>query len=188
MLTNISRSQDVRRLSWQEKRFYHLQFEVLLNYMHSFVGHMIPVLVLGVSTLATASTVMLLRIDLHEGGPGCAPCASLVLIGFAAAAWLGGFFIINFLERFEEGSGAILRSIADDITIEAHDGSGCWYGGRLVRRSFAARLFRRRLLRIRVGTFRTMEAGFAVEFFQMTSENMVTYALMVNLKGQMWLL
>ena len=147
-----------------------------------------PVLVLGVSTLATASTVMLLRIDLHEGGQGCAPCAAFVLFIFASAAWLGGFVIINFLERFAEGSGAILRSIADDITIEAHDGSGCWYGGRLVRRSFAARLFRRRLLRVRIGSFSTMEAGFAVKFFQMTAENMVTYAFMVNRKSQMWLL
>ena len=86
-----------------------------------------------------------------------------------------------------EESEALLKDIEEDI-LSLPTISTCFNGGlRLVKSRFLARSFRRRMLRLKVGDFRTVEPGFALEYFQMTVEYIVTYALMVDPAGGMWL-
>ena len=174
-------------LNWQEKRFYHMQLEILLNALHVIVGKFVPLMVLGLSVLATSSTIMLLHINPFNETQGCAPCAFVILIGFAFCAWVGGVMIFHLLEQLTEESSSVLRDITEEIISETK-ASRCVYGDQLIPRNSPARFFRRTVLRIKIGEFQKIESGFALEFFQMTADNIVTYVFMVNPTGHMWLL
>ena len=164
-----------------------MQLEILLNALHAIVGKFAPLMVLGVSVLACTSTVMLLHINPLSEGQGCAYCAFLILGALAISSWVGGFFGFKLVEQLSEESAAVLRDISQEITLEMM-ASKCVNGDQFVIRSFSARFFRRGVLRVKIGEFRKVEAGFALEFFQMTSDNIVNYIFMVNPVGQMWLL
>ena len=164
-----------------------MQLEILLNALHLIVARFIPAVVLVLSVMACACTVMLLHIDPKEEEQGCAFCAFIILAGTAIGAWGGGFVVFQLLEQLSEESAAVLGEIEKEIMSEAVE-LKCFHGGQRVRRSFAARLFRRRMLRVRIGEFRKIEAGFALEFFQMTADNIVSYIFMVSPAGHMWLL
>ena len=103
-------------------------------------------------------------------------------------ASLGVSGLLLQLEQVMEESEAIMKEIEGDIlslptiTIRMQGG-----GQRLVKSRFLARSFRRRVLRLKLGDFRAVEPGFALEFFQMTAENILTYVLMVDPAGGMWI-
>ena len=86
-----------------------------------------------------------------------------------------------------EESGGLLREIEAEITVRACRGS-CSYGKHVVRRSFPGRVFRRRVLRWKMGQFKNVEPGFAVQFLLKTADNVITYAFMVNVGTEMWLI
>ena len=164
-----------------------MQLEILLNALHLIVAKFIPVVVFVLSIMACSCTIMLLHINPMENEQGCAFCAFVILAGLAVGASSGGFLVFQLLEQLSEESASVLREIEDAIVSEAMK-LQCFYGGQSVRRRYAARLFQRRILRVRIGEFRQIEVGFALEFFQMTADNIVSYIFMVSPAGQMWLL
>ena len=164
-----------------------MQLEILLNALHLIVSKFIPVVFLVLSAMACACSIMLLHINPMEEEQGCALCAFVVLAGTAIGAWGGGFVVFQLLGQLSEESAGVLGEIEQEIMAEAM-AVKCFYGGRSVQRSFAARFFRRRMLRVRIGEFRKVEVGFALEFFQMTAGNIVSYIFMVSPARKMWLL
>ena len=91
------------------------------------------------------------------------------------------------LEQVSEESGSVLGEINEEIIAEAMATKRI-YGTKLIRQSYVTRLFRQRMLRIKIGEFRKIEAGFTLEYFQSTADNIVTYIYMVNPTSQMSLL
>ena len=174
-------------LDWKTKRFYHIQLEILLNALQAIAAKFTPLIFLALSVMACASAVMLLHINPTSEDHGCAYCAFLFLVVCTWNALMGGFFAFELVEQLSEASAAVLGEINESVMSEAM-ASGCVYGGQLIRRGFAARLFRRCILRVRMGEFRKIEPGFGLEFFQMTTDNIVAYIYMVNSTGKMWLL
>ena len=85
-----------------------------------------------------------------------------------------------------EESEGLLREMEAEIRARANRRS-CVYAGHVVRRSFPMRLFQRRVLRWKMGQFKRVEPGAAVEFLQHTADNVVTYVFMVNVRTGMWL-
>ena len=79
-----------------------------------------------------------------------------------------------------------MREIDAEIVSKAQKGC-CVYGGRVVRRNWLARLFRRRIMRMKMGDFRSIETGFAVDFLLQTANNIVTCVFMVNVGSEIWL-
>ena len=164
-----------------------MQLEILSHALDIVLENAAPCGVLALSAVACTSTVMLLHINPMTEGQGCAPCAFLMLLGFSVCAWLGGFMNFRQLEQVSDESASVLSEISDQIIAEAMV-SNCLYGRRLAGRSYVTRLFRQRILRVKIGEFRKLEPGFALEFFQTTADNVVTYIFMVNPSGQMELL
>ena len=164
-----------------------MQLEILLNALHLIVAKFIPVVVFVLSVMACACTIMLLHINPMENEQGCAFCAFVILAGTAIGAWGGGFIAFQLLEQLSEESESVLGEIEDAIMAEART-QKCFYGGQPLRGRYAARLFRRRILRVKIGEFNEVEVGFALEFCQMTVDNIVSYIFMVSPAGQMWLL
>ena len=142
---------------------------------------------MGLSALACAGTVMILHINPFSKEQGCASCAFLVLVPTAGFASVGGFVGFRLIEQLSQESAEVLEEISESIIADTMT-SECVYGDQVVRRCFPARLFRRSMLRVKMGEFRKIEPGCAVEFLQMTLDNMVTYVYMVNPSGKMWLL
>ena len=68
-----------QRLSWQEKRFYHMQLEILLTALDLIIGKFTPLMIFILSIMASTSTVMLLHVNPMNEGQGCAPCAFIML-------------------------------------------------------------------------------------------------------------
>ena len=92
----------------------------------------------------------------------------------------------QYMENLAEESAGVLREIEEEIIAKANRGT-CFFKGQVVRRSLPARLFRRRIMRMRMGEFSNMEAGFAVDFLLQTASNIVTYVFMVNVGTEVWL-
>ena len=157
-----------------------------MNTGHTTLGNGLPMVIVGASAMAAASAAMLVHSNHLKLGQECLPCLRLTFLGFASAFWLGAFLILLFLENTMEESGGLLREIEAEITVRASRGS-CSYGGHVVRRSFPARLFRRRVLRWKMGEFQNIEPGSAIGFLLQTADNVITYAFMVNVGTEMWL-
>ena len=62
--------------------------------------------------------------------------------------------LFQYMENLAEGSAGVLREIEEDMVVKANRGT-CFYGGQPVRRSLPARLFRRRIMWMRLGEFST---------------------------------
>ena len=60
------------------------------------------------------------------------------------------------LEGVMEESAGLLREVEAVIAVEGQKRS-CFHGGRSVRRNFPARLFRRRIMRMKMGEFGNVE-------------------------------
>ena len=174
-------------LDWKTKRLYHIQLEILFKALEVVVTKFTPLIFLGFSAQACACTVSLLHINPTSEGQGCVYCTFLLLGTTGVLAWVVGFVGFRLVEQLSEESTGVLEEISRSITAETMT-SECIYGDQQVRRSLPARLFRRSVLRARVGEFRKIESGFALEFFQMTLDNIVSYIYMVNPNRKMWLL
>ena len=81
-----------------------------------------------------------------------------------------------------EESRAVPRDIEGEI-ISQRNTSTRWDGERMVRSRFVTRIFKRRLLRLKLGDFTNIESGFALEYFHMTAEKVITYVFMVDTTG-----
>ena len=172
-------------MSWQEKRYYHTQMEVLMNYLLHLTANILPMVPPALSMLAAASSVMLLHMGWDGGEYNYYNYP--IFAGFLSGSWVGGFGVLHLLEQMVEVSGAALKDIEGQIRSESVSLS-MRGRGTIPKRSFPERLFRRRVLRIRMGAFYYIEPGFALDFFQMTVDNIVTYSLVVNTSEKMWLI
>ena len=97
------------------------------------------------------------------------------------------FMIFNLLENTMEEWSGVLREIETRIMAEPKR-RPCFCGDQVIRRHLSARIFRIRLIRMKMGEFRSIESGFALEFLQQTIDNCITYVFMVNVGTKMWLL
>ena len=95
--------------------------------------------------------------------------------------------MLQSLENTAEEPGGLLREIEAEVTVRASRGS-CSHGRQIIRRSFPARLFRRRVFRWKMGQFNNVEPGSALQFLLQTADNVITYVFMVNVGTEMWLL
>ena len=137
--------------------------------------------------LSGTSTILVLHFDPFKDGQACSYCAFTFFLGLVLATWIGVFVVLILFEQVIEESKALLKNIEEDI-LSLPTISSCFNGGlRLVKSRFLARSFRRRMLRVKLGDFRTIEPGFALQYFQVTAENIVTYAFMVDPTSGMWM-
>lgn len=158
-----------------------------MNVLRATFGNLVPLMVNGASVLAAMSSAMLLHIDQFNNRETCGVCAFTMFSAFAVAAWLGVFVILRWFEEMMDQSAGVLKDIEEEIESQATE-SICFHGGQRVRRHRAGRLFQRRPLRLKIGEFRNLEPGFAMEFFQSTEDNIITYGIMVDFSGKMGLL
>lgn len=175
-----------RKLRWEEKQSYHAQLEILMNTVTAIMGQMFPLMYMGASALSATSSALLIHMHSLKSSESCRPCMYVDLAWFAFLSSLGAFMLFQYMENLAEESAGVLREIEEEIIVKASRGT-CFYGGRAVRRSLPARLFRRRIMRVRMGEFSTIEAGFAVDFLLQTADNIVTYVFMVNVGTEVWL-
>ena len=154
--------------------------------MQAILGKLMPLIFVGASALAATSLVMISLLNSVESSKRCLACAYLVLFGLLFLSSLGAFLLFQYMEDITEESAGVLGEIEAEILVRAKRGS-CFYGKQMLRRSFSARLFRRRIMRMKLGEFRNIEAGFALDFLLQTADNIVTYVFMVNFDTPMWL-
>ena len=185
VITRTLRSSGAK-LSWEEKRSYHVQLEILMNTVQAIMGKLLPLMLMGASALCAISSALAIHLHNLKSGQICVSCAYLVLSFFTCLSSIGAFLLCRYIENIGEESAAVLKEIETGIVLETTVGS--WvHGGRGVRRSLPARLFRRRVMRVKLGTFTNIETGFALEFLLQTVDNIVTFVFMVNVSNELWL-
>ena len=159
------------------------------------VGKLTPLIHEGCSLLAGTSTGIFFHANQLRGGQ--ASFASLALIYFNAAlecffSWFGVFYALRLLEQTAEESEAVLQGVEMDFLLSEL----CIFTAsternqRMVPRSskFSVKMFRRRVLRLRIGDFKTVNNGSALEYFHTAAGNMITYAFMVDSSSPSWIL
>ena len=134
---------------------------LLMNVVPVMMGKLMPMPVILLVTSALATT--------------CLSILELVIGVFLFT--VGAFMPFQPLENITEGSAGVLREIETQITKKAKRCSCFYNGAQKVRRHFSARVFRRRIIRMRMGELRNIESGFAIEFSQQTT---------VCVYGQCW--
>ena len=158
-----------------------------MNTANTILGNWLPTLLLGASALAATNAAMLIHSNHMNLGQQCLPCLCFCFLYMAIAFCFGPFLMFLCLENTTEESGGLLREIEDEIRVRTNRGS-CSYGRHVIRRgSLPARLFRRRIIRWKMGQFKNVEPGSAVQFLLQTADNVITYAFMVNVGTDMWL-
>ena len=164
-----------------------MQLELLMNVVQAILGKLLPVIFLGASALAATSLSILIHIHVLIPNQQHVYIAALDLSGLAFLSSVGAFMAFQFLENMMEESAGVLREIEAEIMVKAKRRT-YFYGGQLIGRDYLARLFRRRIIRVKMGEFKNIESGFALEFFRHTADNFITYVFMVNVGTKMWLL
>ena len=127
-----------------------------MNTLQRVLGKLTPLVVQGASVLSGTSTILVLRFDPFSNEQACGYCAFTFFLGVIFCAWLEAFEILVLIEQVMEESEAVLKDIEKGILSQSTI-STCFNGGRrLVKSRFLARSFRRRMLRVKLGDFRTI--------------------------------
>ena len=185
LITRTIRSPEAK-LSWEEKRSYHVQLEILMNTVQAILGKLLPLIIMSASTMCAISSALIIHLHNVRSNELCISCAYLILATFACLSSIGAFMLCQYMENIGEESAQVLKDIEAEIIVKAATGS-CVYEGRMVRRCLPARLFRRRVIRVKLGDFASIESGFAVEFLFQTVDHIVTFVFMVNVDTATWL-
>ena len=115
--------------------------------------------------LSGTSTILVLHLDPFDDGQACGYCAFVFFLGLVFLTWIGVFIVLIIMEQLVGKSEALLKDIEKDI-LSLPTISACFNAGlRLVKSKFLAKSFRRRMLRMKLGDFRTIEPGFALQYF-----------------------
>ena len=175
-------------LSWKQKRSYHVQLEILLNTVQAIMGKLLLLILMGASVLSATSSALIILLHNLKSSQLCVYCTYMIPTAFVCLSTLGASMLCKYIENenIAEESDGVLREIEAEIVLKATTGS-CVYGRQVVRRFLPARIFRRRVMRIKLGDFKNIETGFTLDFLLQTADNIITFVFMVNAGAESWL-
>ena len=181
LITRTLRSSGAK-LRWEQKRLYPVKLEILMNTVQAILGKLLPLLLMGASALCAISSALAIHIHNLASSHVCIPCANSVLSCFVGLSSIGAFLLCQYRENIAEESAGVLKEIETDIILKT-----TMNGGQGIRPCLLAKLFRRRIMRVKLGGFTNIETGFALEFLLQTVDNIVTFVFMVNVCNDAWL-
>ena len=179
-----------------------MQLEILMNAIPRVVGKLMPLLLEGTLVIAGTSTAMMLHVGQVQDERAKKNISLIVLYQSGTMAtlvsWFGVFYALHMLEQMAEESVALLKDVEMELMLLSlrlpsklpRRTRGELSGWQLPVRvtKFKARMFRRRVLRLRIGDFSSVETGSAAEHFRLAAENIITYALMIDFSSPMWII
>ena len=115
------------KLSWKDKRMYHMQLEILMTVVNAILGKLMPLIFLGASAMAATSFSILIHMDELIPNQEYFYVAVLDLLVIVFLSIVVAFMIFKLLESITEESAGVLREIETEIMVRAKRRSG-FYG------------------------------------------------------------
>ena len=95
------------KLSWKDKRMYHMQLEILMTVVNALLGKLMPLIFLGASAMAATNLSVLIHIDELIPNQEYFYFAVLDLLLIVFLSIVVTFMIFKLLENMTEESAGV---------------------------------------------------------------------------------
>ena len=174
-------------MQWKEKRFCHIQLEIVQNMANSINKHAYFLLNNGTILVTVAANVLIVK--LHEIQDRPTLVIYVGLVGVTIVTTVAGYMAGVFVGDLRSSSVLLVEEIELEAMQEIHNiRNGLFNNKKRESLRHAARRFRRCPIRIQLSIFTHVEAGIEVDFLRSIIDNTVNWIFMVTLQYQIWLI